>query len=216
MSDSHDSVTPQTPAIPRGFYVSNSPDEDVFDVTTDGIYFRKATGTQWYRTDQWNFDHLCDMETVNATQGASVDVNTHDERGLEVKVTAHVGVTLSDVVKWTYVSPDGNQATIWAGPSGGPGEGVSLDVGVWYDKHGDVHMKIAEGGIIPHLDFGADVVINPKTIQALTKPTAEDKAFSKGFVQGITLGIASNPPPVLTKAVATVHKVANDIDNWLK
>ena len=59
-------------------------------------------------------------------------------------------------------------------------------------------------------------MINPKTVEALTKPTAEDKAFSKGFVQGITLGIASKPPPVLTKAVATVHKVADDVDKIFK
>jgi hypothetical protein len=202
--------------VPYGFYVSNSKDEDVFDVNKDGIYFRKATGTEWCRTDQWNFDHLCDVETVNATQGVSADVETHDGRGLEVKVTAHVGVTLSDVVKWHYVNPDGNQAMIWTGPSGGPGAGVSVDVGVWYDKHGDVHMKMAEGGIIPHLDFGVAVTINPKTVENLTKPTAEDKAFSKGLVQGLTLGIASKPPPVMTKTVATVHKLADAVDDLFK
>ena len=202
--------------VPLGFYVSNSSDEDVFDVTKTGIYFCKSSGASWSRTDKWNFDHLCDVETVDATQGVSVDVDTHDRRGLEVKVSAHIGVTLSDVVKWRYVNPDGNQATVWAGPDGGPGEGVSVDVGVWYDKNGDVHMKLAESGVIPHLDFGADIVINPKTVDALTKPTPEDKAFSKGFIQGITLGIASKPPPVLTKAVATVHKVADAVDDLFK
>ena len=203
-------------ATPLGFYVSNSPDEDVFDVTKAGIYFRKSSGASWSRTDQWNFDHLCDVETVDATQGVSADINTHDDRGFEVKVSAHVGVTLSDVVKWKYVNPDGNQATVWAGPDGGPGEGVSVDLGVRNDNHNNVHMKFAESGVIPHMDFGAEVVINPKTIQALTKPTAEDNAFSKGFVQGITFGSAKKSPPVLTKAVATVHKVADDVDDWLK
>ena len=202
--------------VPYGFYVSNSTAEDVFDVNKDGIYFRKATGTEWCRTDQWNFDHLCDVETVNATQGVSADVETHDGRGLEVKVTAHVGVTLSDVVKWHYVNPDGNQATVWAGSSGGPGAGVSVDVGVWYDNHGDVHMKLAEGGIIPHLDFGVAVTINPTTVENLTHPTAEDKAFSKGFIKGSTLGIASKSPPVVTKTVATVHKLADDVDDLFK
>jgi hypothetical protein len=200
--------------VPLGYYVSNSADEDVFDVTKTGIFFRKSSGASWSRTDKWNFDHLCNVETLDATQGAGVGISTHDDRGFEV--SAHVGVTLSDVVKWEYVNPDGNQATVWAGPDGGPGEGVSVDVGVWYDKHGDVHMKLAESGIIPHLDFGADVVINPKTVEALTKPTAEDKAFSKGFVQGITLGISNKPPPVLIKGVATVHKLADDVDKWLK
>ena len=66
--------------VPLGFYVSNSSDEDVFDVTKTGIYFRKSSGASWSRTDKWNFDHLCDVETVDATQGVSVDVDTHDRR----------------------------------------------------------------------------------------------------------------------------------------
>jgi hypothetical protein len=190
----------------------------VFCVTkTDNFYFKKARGKKWARTDSWNFDHLCDVvETVNEVQGVSADVNTHDGRGLEVSVSAHIGVTVSDVMKWHYVNPDGNQATLWAGPEGGPGRGVSADVGVWYDKAGNIHMKLSTSGVIPHFDFGAVVVINPKTVENLDKPTTDDKAFAKGFTEGATLGIASKPPKILTQGVAVVDKVGKKVLGWFK
>ena len=203
--------------VPPGYYVSNSVDEDVFCVTkTNNFYFKKARSKKWARTDSWNFDHLCDVETVNEVQGVSGDVNTHDGRGLEVSVSAHIGVTVSDVMKWHYVNPDGNQATLWAGPEGGPGKGVSMDVGVWYDKNGNVHMKLSASGVIPHFDFGGEVVINPKTVENLEKPTADDKAFAKGFTEGATLGIADKPPKILTQGVAVVDKVGKKVLGWFK
>jgi len=118
-------------------------------------------------------------------------------------------------MKWHYVNPDGNQATVWAGPEGGPGEGMSLDAGVWYDKEGNIHVKFSTCGVIPHVAFGADLVINPKTVEDLDKPTADDKAFSKGLTQGLTLGIADKAPPVITHTVATLHKVADDLGKLL-
>jgi len=202
--------------VPAGYYVSNSKDEDCFFVDAKGnYYFKKATGEKWSTTDKWNFDHLCDVTTVNAEQGVSADVNTHDGRGLEVSVSAHVGVSVSSVMKWKYMNPDGNAATLWAGPTAGVGAGASADVGVWYDKDGNIHMKFGTSGVIPHMDFGASVVINPKTVEDLDKPTAEDKAFSKGFTEGITLGIAHKSPPVITKTVATIHKFADDVGKLL-
>jgi hypothetical protein len=180
--------------VPSGYYVSNSSDADVFYVDKRGnFYFRKEIGKKWSRTDKWNFDHICDVETVNA----------------------HIGVTISDVMKWHYVNPDGNQATVWAGPEGGPGEGVSVDAGVWYDKNGDIHVKFSTCGVIPHLAFGTSLVINPKTVEDLDKPTADDKAFSKGLTQGLTLGIADKAPPVITHTVATLHKLADDLGKIL-
>jgi hypothetical protein len=176
------------------------------------FYFRKEIGKKWSRTDKWNFDHICDVETVNEEQGVSASVDSHDGRGFEVKVSAHIGVTVSDVMKWHYVNPDGNQATVWAGPEGGPGDGVSVDAGVWYDKDGNIHVKFSTCGVIPHVAFGADLVINPKTVENLDKPTDADKAFSKGLTEGLTLGIADKAPPVITHTVATLHKVADDLD----
>jgi hypothetical protein len=179
------------------------------------FYFRKEIGKKWSRTDKWNFDHICDVETVNEEQGVSASVDSHDGRGMEIKVSAHIGVTVSDVMKWHYVNPDGNQATVWAGPEGGPGEGVSVDAGVWYDKNGDIHVKFSTCGVIPHLAFGTSLVINPKTVEDLDKPTADDKAFSKGLTQGLTLGIADKAPPVITHTVATLHKLADDLGKIL-
>ena len=202
--------------VPPGYYVSNSSDADVFYTDKDGnFYFRKETGYKWSRTDKWNFDHICDVETVNEEQGVSASVDSHDGRGFEVKVSAHIGVTVSDVMKWHYVNPDGNQATVWAGPEGGPGEGASVDAGVWYDKEGDIHVKLSTCGVIPHVAFGADLVINPKTVEDLDKPTEDDKQFSKGLTQGLTLGISDKAPPVITDSVATIHKVADDLGKLL-
>jgi hypothetical protein len=65
------------------------------------------------------------------------------------------------------------------------------------------------------LAFGTSLVINPKTVEDLGKPTAEDKAFSKGLTQGLTLGIADKAPPVITHTVATLHKLANDLGKIL-
>ena len=196
--------------VPSGYYVSNSKDEDVFFVDEKGnYYFKKSVGKKWATTDKWNFDHICDVTTVNEEQGVSGDINTHDGRGLEVKVSAHVGVSVSNVMKWSYVNPDGNQAKIWGGPSGGVGAGVSMDAGVWYDKNGDLHLKLSTSGVIPHVDFGGSVVINPKTVENLDKPTAEDTAFAKGFTEGATLGIAKKPPKILVQTVATGHKLTN-------
>ena len=198
--------------VPSGYYVSNSSDADVFYADKSGnFYFRKEIGDKWSRTDKWNFDHICDVETVNEEQGVSASVDSHDGRGFEVKVSAHIGVTVSDVMKWHYVNPDGNQATVWAGPEGGPGDGVSVDAGVWYDKEGNIHVKFSTCGVIPHLAFGTSLVINPKTVEDLGKPTADDKAFSKGLTEGLTLGIADKAPPVITHSVATLHKVADDL-----
>ena len=203
--------------VPAGYYVSNSKDEDCFFVDPKGnYYFKKEIGLKWSRTDKWNFDHICDVTTVNEEQGVSGDVNTHDGRGLEVKVSAHIGVTASSVMQWTYVNPDGNQAKIWAGPTGGVGDGVSLDAGVWYDKNGDLHMKLSTSGVIPHMAFGAAITINPKTITDLEKPSADDKAFAKGFTEGATLGIADKPPKVLTEGVAVVDKMGKKVLGWFK
>jgi hypothetical protein len=113
------------------------------------------------------------------------------------------------------VNPDGNQATVWAGPEGGPGEGASVDAGVWYDKDGNIHVKFSTCGVIPHVAFGTDLVINPKTVEDLGKPTAADKAFAKGLTQGLTLGISDKAPPVITHSVATLHKVADDLGKIL-
>ena len=203
--------------VPAGYYVSNSKDEDCFFVDGKGnFYFKKSTGKKWSRTDKWNFDHICDVTTVDEEQGVSGDVNTHDGRGLEVKVSAHIGVTVSSVMQWSYVNPDGNQAKIWAGPTGGVGDGVSMDAGVWYDKNGDLHLKLSTSGVIPHLAFGAALTINPKTISDLDKPTADDKAFSKGFTEGATFGLVSKPPKVLTQGVAVVDKVGKKVLSWFK
>ena len=59
--------------------------------------------------------------------------------------------------------------------------------------------------------FGADLVINPKTVENLDKPTESDKQFSKGLTEGLTLGISDKAPPVITHSVATLHKVADDL-----
>ena len=202
--------------VPPGYYVSNSSDADVFYADKSGnFYFKKEIGDKWSRTDKWNFDHICDVETVNEEQGVSASVDSHDGRGIEVKVSAHIGVTVSDVMKWHYVNPDGNQATVWAGPEGGPGDGVSVDAGVWYDKEGNIHMKLSTCGVIPHVAFGTDLVINPKTVEDLGKPTDADKAFAKGLTQGLTLGISDKAPPVITHTVATLHKVADDLGKIL-
>tara|TARA_R110002020_G_scaffold409646_2_gene619342 strand:+ start:3368 stop:3997 length:630 start_codon:yes stop_codon:yes gene_type:complete len=203
--------------VPAGYYVSNSKDEDCFFVDSKGNYFfKKEIGKKWSRTDKWNFDNICDVTTVNEEQGVSGDVDTHDGRGLEVKVSAHLGVTVSSVMQWTYVNPDGNQAKIWAGPTGGVGDGVSMDAGVWYDKNGDLHMKLSASGVIPHVAFGTAITINPKTITDLEKPSADDKAFAKGFTEGATLGIADKPPKILTQGVAVVDKVGKKVLGWLK
>jgi len=202
--------------VPPGYYVSNSSDADVFYADKSGdFYFRKEIGDKWSRTDKWNFDHICDVETVNEQQGVSASMDSHDGRGFEVKVSAHIGVTVSDVMKWHYVNPDGNQATVWAGPEGGLGEGASVDAGVWYDKDGNIHVKFSTCGVIPHVAFGTDLVINPKTVEDLGKPTAADKAFAKGLTQGLTLGISDKAPPVITHSVATLHKVADDLGKIL-
>jgi len=203
--------------VPAGYYISNSKNEDCFYVSGNGnFFFKKSLGKKWVHTDKWNFDHVCTVTTVNEEQGATADVNTHGGRGLEVEVSAHVGVTVSEVMKWQYVNPDGNQAKIWAGTGGGPGAGASVDAGVWYDKDGDLHLKLSTSGVIPHVDFGGAVVINPKTVENLDKPTAEDTAFAEGVTEGATLGIAEKPPKVLVKAVATVHKVADTVAGWFK
>ena len=202
---------------PPGYYISNSSDEDCFFLDKKGdFFFKKEEGKTWLRTDSWNFHHICNVETVDASQGGDVDIDTYDGKGIQVKVSAHVGVTVTDVLKWHYVNPDGNQAKVWAGVTGGPGEGVSADVGVWYDKHGDIHMKISTCGVIPHVAFGVSLVINPKTLDGLDKPTDADEAFAKGFTEGATFGIATKAPLVLTKAVATIHKAADDIDDLFK
>ena len=202
--------------VPPGYYVSNSSDADVFYADkNDNFYFKKEIGDKWSRTDKWNFAHICDVETVNEQQGVSASVDSHDGEGMEVKISAHIGVSVSDVMKWHYVNPDGNQATVWAGPEGGPGEGMSLDAGVWYDKDGNIHVKFSTCGVIPHVAFGTDLVINPKTVENLDKPTADDKAFSKGLTQGLTLGIADKAPPVITHTVATLHKAADDLGKLL-
>ena len=203
--------------VPSGYYVSNSKDEDCFFVDAKGnYYFKKEIGLKWSRTDKWNFDRICDVTTVNEEQGVSGDVDTHDGRGLEVKVSAHIGVTVSSGMQWTYVNPDGNQAKVWAGPTGGVGDGVSLDAGVWYDKNGDLHMKLSTSGVIPHMAFGTAITINPKTITDLEKPSADDKAFAKGFTEGATLGIADKPPKILTQGVAVVDKMGKKVLGWLK
>ena len=203
--------------VPAGYYVSNSKDEDCFFVDSKGNYFfKKEIGKKWSRTDKWNFDNICDVTTVNEEQGVSGDVDTHDGRGLEVKVSAHLGVTVSSVMQWTYVNPDGNQAKVWAGPTGGVGDGVSMDAGVWYDKNGDLHLKLSTSGVIPHVAFGTAITINPKTITDLEKPSADDKAFAKGFTEGATLGIADKPPKILTQGVAVVDKVGKKVLGWLK
>ena len=209
--------------VPPGFYISNAKNESTLYADKDGaFYFRDkvSTGQKWVKTDKWNFDHLCSVETVNATQGADLSMDDHDGRGMEVKVSAHIGVSVTDVVKWHYVNPDGNQATLWAGPDVGAGEGMSMDCGVWYDKDGDIHVKMATSGVIPHVAFGANIVLNPKTItnaeNSLTKPTADDKAFSKGLVEGMTGDIVTKPPKVVTGAVAAVHKVADKVWSWIK
>ena len=203
--------------VPDGYYVSNSKDEDCFFVDPKGnYYFKKEIGKKWSRTDKWNFDNICDVTTVNEEQGVSGDVDTHDGRGLEVKVSAHIGVTVSNVMQWTYVNPDGNQAKVWAGPTGGVGDGVSMDAGVWYDKNGDLHLKLSTSGVIPHVAFGTAITINPKTITDLEKPSADDKAFAKGFTEGATLGLASKPPKVLTEGVAVADKVGKKVLGWFK
>ena len=208
-------VTGQT--VPAGYYVSNSRDEDVFFVDPKGnYYFKKETGKKWSRTDKWNFDHICDVPTVNEEQGASADVDTHDGRGLEVKVSAHVGVSVSSVMQWSYVNPDGNQAKVWAGPTGGVGAGVSMDAGVWYDKNGDLHMKLSTSGVIPHLAFGTELTINPKTVENLDKPTAGDKAFATGFTEGATFGLVHKAPEAVTRTVATAHKLVDDVGDLFK
>ena len=202
--------------VPPGYYVSNSSDADVFYADKGGnFYFKKEVGDKWSRTDKWNFDHICDVETVNEQQGVSASVDSHDGRGMEIKVSAHIGVTVADVMKWQYVNPDGKQATGWAGPEGGPGEGMSLDAGVWYDKDGNIHVKFSTCGVIPHVAFGTSLVINPKTVEDLDKPTDVDKAFAKGLTQGLTLGISDKAPPVITHTVATLHKVADDLGKIL-
>jgi hypothetical protein len=203
--------------VPSGYYVSNSSDEDCFYVDGKGnFYFKKQTGEKWVHTDKWNFDHICNVETVNATQGFDASLDNHDGRGMEVKVSAHIGVTVSDLMRWSYVNPNGNQAKVWAGVDGGPGKGASMDAGVWYDKHGDLHLKLSTSNVIPHVDFGGVVVINPKTISDLEKPTAADKQFAKGFTEGATLGLASKPPKVLTQGVAVVDKVGKKVLSWFK
>jgi len=203
--------------VPAGYYVSNSKDEDVFFVDAKGnYYFKKETGKKWSRTDKWNFDHICDVTTVNEEQGVSADINTHDGRGLEIKVSAHMGVTVSSVMQWSYVNPDGNQAKVWAGPTGGVGDGVSMDAGVWYDKNGDLHMKLSTSGVIPHLAFGAELTINPKTVENLDKPTAGDKAFAKGFTEGATFGLVHQAPEAVTRTVAAAHKLADDVDKLFR
>jgi hypothetical protein len=203
--------------VPSGYYVSNSSDEDCFYVDKDGnFYFKKETGWSWVHTDKWNFDHICNVETVNSKQGFDVSVDNHDDRGLEVKVSAHIGVTVSDVMKWSYVNPDGNQAKVWVGADGGPGKGVSMDAGVWYDKHGDLHLKLSTCNVIPHVDFGGVLVINPKTIDDLDKPTDVDRAVATGIAEGATLGIVTKPPKILTQSVAVVHKIGNTVGGWLK
>jgi len=193
----------------------------VFCVTKDhNFFFKKARGRRWARTDWFNFSHICNVETVNEVQGVSGDIDTHDGGGLEVEVSAHIGVTVSDVMKWHYVNPDGNQATLWAGAEGGPGRGVSMDVGVWYDKNGNIHMKISTSGVIPHVDFGAAVVINPKTVEDLSDPTSADTAFAKGFTEGATFGVASKPPKILSRGVAVISKVGSAVGkkvlSWFK
>ena len=208
-------VTGQT--VPAGYYVSNSRDEDVFFVDPKGnYYFKKETGKKWSRTDKWNFDHICDVTTVNEEQGVSADVDTHDGRGLEVKVSAHVGVSVSSVMQWSYVNPDGNQAKVWAGPTGGVGAGGSMDAGVWYDKNGDLHMKLSTSGVIPHLAFGTELTINPKTVENLDKPTAGDKAFAIGFTEGATFGLVHKAPEAVTRTVATAHKLVDDVGDLFK
>jgi len=203
--------------VPSGYYVSNSSDEDCFYVDKDGnFYFKKETGWSWVHTDKWNFDHICNVETVNAKQGFDVSVDNHDGRGMEVKVSAHIGVTVSDVMKWSYVNPDGNQAKVWVGADGGPGKGVSMDAGVWYDKHGDLHLKLSTCNVIPHVDFGGEVVINPKTLSNLEKPTSVDTAVATGIAEGATLGLVTKPPKILTQSVAVVHKIGNTVGGWLK
>ena len=157
-----------------------------------------------------------DEDVFFEKQGVSADVDTHDGRGFEVKVSAHVGVTVSSVMQWSYVNADGNQAKVWAGPTGGVGDGISMDAGVWYDKDGDLHMKLSTSGVIPHMAFGADLTINPKTVDDLDKPTAGDKAFAKGFTEGATFGIADKPPKVLTQGVAVVDKIGKKVLGWLK
>jgi len=203
--------------VPSGYYISNSSDEDCFYVDKYGNFsFKKETGKEWVHTDKWNFDHICNVETVNAEQGFDVSVDNHDGRGMEVKVSAHIGVTVSDVMKWSYVNPDGNQAKVWAGVDGGPGKGVSMDAGVWYDKHGDLHLKLSTCNVIPHVDFGGEVVINPKTLSNLEKPTPVDTAVATGIAEGATLGIVTKPPKILTQSVAVVHKLGNTVGGWLK
>ncbi|MAH46639.1 hypothetical protein CMI37_12480 [Candidatus Pacearchaeota archaeon] len=198
--------------VPSGYYVSNSSDADVFYADKSGnFYFKKEIGDKWSRTDKWNFDHICDVETVNEEQGVAASVDSHDGRGMEIRVSAHIGVTVSDVMKWHYINPDGNQATVWAGPEGGPGEGASVDAGVWYDKDGNIHVKFSTCGVIPHVAFGTDLVINPKTVEDLGKPTADDKVFAKGLTQGLTLGISDKAPPVITHTVAALHKLADGL-----
>ena len=90
-----------------------------------------------------------------------------------------------------------------------------MDAGVWYDKDGNIHVKFSTCGVIPHVAFGTNLVINPKTVEDLGKPTADDKAFAKGLTQGLTLGIADKAPPVITHSVATLHKVADDLGKIL-
>lgn len=208
-------------AIPPGFYVSNSADEDVFCVAKDhSIYFKKSRGRKWSYTDKWNFDHVIDVTTINEVQGASASIDTHDGRGIEVKVSAHVGVTAKSIMKWHYVGPDSNQATLWVGPEGGVGGGVSADVGVWYDADGDIHMKFSTSGVIPHIDFGGALVVNPKSVEDLSDPTSDDKAFAKGFTEGATFGVASKPPKILSQGVAVISKVGSAVGkkvlSWFK
>jgi hypothetical protein len=59
------------------------------------------------------------------------------------------------------------------------------------------------------------LVINPKTVEDLGKPTEDDKQFSKGLTEGLTLGISDKAPPVITHTVATLHKVADDLGKIL-
>ena len=203
--------------VPYGLYISNSSDEDCFYADKKGdFYFKKETGRSWVHTDKWNFDHVCNVETVNAGQYFDVSVDNHDDRGLEVKVSAHIGVTVSDVMKWSYVNPDGNQAKVWMGITGGPGTGISMDGGVWYDKHGDLHLKISTCNVIPHMDFGAVLVINPKTVENLEKATPVDTAVATGIAEGATLGMVTKPPKILTQSVAVVHKLGDAIGGWVK
>ena len=75
---------------------------------------------------------------------------------------------------------------------------------------------MSTSGVVPHMAFGAEVTINPKTIENLDKPTAGDKAFAKGFTEGATLGLASKPPKILTQGVAVVDKVGKKVLGWLK